>query len=265
MILDSIIEAVGKTPLLRLRRFAPDKNLLAKLELFNPYSIKDRPVLEMIRGAEKFGKLKPGGTVVEATSGNTGMALAMVCAVHGYKCVLVMSEIQSVERRQILQALGAELILTPRDGGTKAAREKAKEIAHDTGALYIGQHDNPANPGAHQATTAEELWNDTGGAIGALVGGSLSAIIGLVMVLNNHDDPGAYGPGLALMLLGFLWGVFLSYAILLPLQAGIERRLIDVEGEPVESSETALDLLVFCGGLLICISFYVILKAAFPA
>ena len=171
MILDSIVDAVGNTPLLRLDRFAPGRNLLAKLELFNPYSIKDRPVLEMIRAAEQDQTLQPGGTVVEATSGNTGMALAMVCATRGYSCTLVMSEIQSIERRQVLKALGAELILTPRDGGTKAARKKAKEIARETGAFYIGQHDNPANPLAHQQTTAEELWSDTSGRIDVLVGG----------------------------------------------------------------------------------------------
>jgi len=171
MILDSITDAVGNTPLLRLDRFAPGKNLLAKLELFNPYSIKDRPVLEMIRAAEEDQILQPGGRVVEATSGNTGMALAMVCATRGYSCILVMSEIQSIERRQILKALGAELVLTPRDGGTKAARKKAKEIAKKTGALYIGQHDNPANPRAHQNTTARELWTDTAGELDVLVCG----------------------------------------------------------------------------------------------
>ena len=171
MILDDITQAVGNTPLLRLERFAPGAGILAKLELFNPYSIKDRPVLAMVRAAEEAGTLQPGGRVVEATSGNTGMALAMVCATHGYRCTLVMSEIQSIERRQVLAALGADLVLTPRDGGTRAAREKAKEIAEKTGALYIGQHDNPANPDAHEKTTAQELWDDTGGGIDALVAG----------------------------------------------------------------------------------------------
>jgi cysteine synthase A len=137
----------------------------------NPYSIKDRPVLYMVRDAEERGLLAPGGSVVEATSGNTGMALAMICAARGYRCILVMSAIQSVERRQVLRALGAELILTPEEGGTKAAREKAREIARDTGAYYIGQHDHPGNPLAHQETTAEELWSDTEGRIDALVAG----------------------------------------------------------------------------------------------
>jgi len=167
MILDDITQAIGGTPLLRLSRFAPGVELLAKLELFNPYSVKDRPVRSMIDAAD----LRPGDTVVEATSGNTGIAVAMICAARGYRCVLVMSEIQSVERRQVLGALGAELVLTPRDGGTRAAREEAKRIARDTGALYLGQHDNPANPLAHEQTTAEELWNDTDGRIDMLVGG----------------------------------------------------------------------------------------------
>ncbi|MHC4955055.1 MAG: cysteine synthase A [Planctomycetota bacterium] len=173
MIIDDITQAVGNTPLLRLDRFAPDSpaTLLAKLELLNPYSVKDRPVLAMVRAAEEQGLLRSGETVVEATSGNTGMALAMVCAARGYRCVLVMSEIQSVERRSVLRALGAKLVLTPRDGGTKAARAEAKRIAQETGAFYIGQHDNPANPAAHEETTAEELWRDTDGGIDVLVAG----------------------------------------------------------------------------------------------
>ncbi len=173
MILEDLSQAIGNTPLLRLSRYAPGANaeLLAKLELFNPYSIKDRPALFMLRDAEERGLLAPGGTVVEATSGNTGLALAMLCTVRGYRCVLVMSAIQSVERRQMLRALGAELVLTPKEGGTKAARAEAKRIAAERGAFYIGQHDNPANPDAHARTTAEELWQQTDGRIDALVGG----------------------------------------------------------------------------------------------
>jgi len=173
MILDDVTQAIGGTPLLRLRRFAPDApaELLAKLELFNPYSIKDRAVLAMIEAAERDGSLRPGATVVEATSGNTGMAIAMICAARGYRCVLVMSEIQSIERRQVLAALGAEVVLTPKEHGTRGAREEAKRITAARAALYLGQHDNPANPAAHERTTAEELWSDTRGRIDALVGG----------------------------------------------------------------------------------------------
>jgi len=190
MILDDISQAVGGTPLLRLARFAPDApaRLLAKLELFNPYSIKDRPVLSMVNEAERSGRLAPGGTVVEATSGNTGMALAMVCAARGYRCVLVMSEIQSVERRQVLKALGADLVLTPRDGGTRAARDEAKRIAAETGAFYLGQHDNPNNPRAHEQTTANELWTDTGGEIDALVAGlgTGGTLVGVARALKKR-------------------------------------------------------------------------------
>ena len=173
MILDDFSQAIGNTPLLRLSRFLPDAGceVLAKLELLAPYSIKDRPALFMVREAEAAGLLAPGGTIVEATSGNTGIALAMLAATRGYRCVLVMSEIQSVERRQVLKALGAELVLTPREGGTKAARVEAKRIAAETGAFYVGQHDNPANPRSHEETTGPELWAQTQGRVDALVAG----------------------------------------------------------------------------------------------
>jgi cysteine synthase A len=189
-ILDDITRQIGETPLLRLKRFAPEAKaeLLAKLELFNPYSIKDRPVLFMIRDAEERGLLPPGGTIVEATSGNTGMAAAMIAAVRGYRCILTMSEIQSVERRQVLRALGAELILTPKEHGTKGARIEAKRIAKETGAYYIGQHDNPANPRAHAETTADELWRQTDGRIDALVAGlgTGGTIVGVARVLKER-------------------------------------------------------------------------------
>jgi cysteine synthase A len=190
MIVDDMSQAIGGTPLLRLRRFSPDAKaeLLAKLELLNPYSIKDRPVLYMVRDAEEQGLLAAGGSVVEATSGNTGMALAMICAARGYRCILVMSAIQSVERRQVLKALGAELILTPKEGGTKAARERAKEIAKESGAYYLGQHDHPGNPRAHQETTAEELWSDTKGEIDALVAGlgTGGTLVGVARALKER-------------------------------------------------------------------------------
>lgn len=173
MIADDVSQLIGNTPLLRLGRYAPNAraDLLAKLELMNPYSIKDRPVLAMLDDAVAQGQLRAGGQVVEATSGNTGLALAMLSAVRGYRCILVMSAIQSVERRQLLKALGAELVLTPKEGGTKAARVEAKRIAKERGAFYIGQHDNPANPRAHEETTAEELWTQTEGRIDVLVAG----------------------------------------------------------------------------------------------
>ena len=125
---NNITEMIGNTPLLRLARIAKDQELYAKCEFMNPLSIKDRPVLQIIKDAEKSGKLKPGNTLIEATSGNTGMAVAYIAAIRGYKAILVMSEIQSLERRRVLKALGAELILTPASEGTKGARRKLKQI-----------------------------------------------------------------------------------------------------------------------------------------
>ena len=125
---EDITELIGNTPLLKLGRYAPENNIFAKCEFMNPLSLKDRAVLQIIRDAEKTGELKPGGTLIEATSGNTGMAVASIAAVRGYHAILVMSEIQSLERRKILRALGAELILTPASQGTKGARKKMKEI-----------------------------------------------------------------------------------------------------------------------------------------
>lgn len=170
----SLTDLIGKTPLLELTRFAPGAGarVLAKCEFMNPYSVKDRPVLTMIRAAAEDGRLPPGGTIVEATSGNTGIAIASQSAVLGYRAVLVMSDMVSLERRQVLAGLGAEVVITPKADGTKGAKARAKEIAAERGAFYIGQHDNPANPIAHETTTAEELWADTDGEIDVLVAGA---------------------------------------------------------------------------------------------
>ena len=143
----NVSEMIGRTPLLRLERFAADVEIYAKCELMNPLSLKDRPVLQIIQDAEKSGQLKPGGTLLEATSGNTGMAVASIAAVRGYKAILVMSEIQSLERRKVLKALGAELVLTPASEGTKGARQRMKEILEQNpDYFYVGQHINPSNP-----------------------------------------------------------------------------------------------------------------------
>lgn len=169
---NSITELIGHTPLLRLARLAPEDRIYAKCEFMNPLSIKDRPVLQIIKDAEESGKLRPGNTLIEATSGNTGMAVAYIAAIRGYEAILVMSEIQSLERRKVLKALGAELILTPASKGTKGAREKLKEIlAEHPEYFYIGQHTNPSNPKAHYLTTGPELWKDTDGRIDILVAG----------------------------------------------------------------------------------------------
>jgi len=167
-----LTELIGNTPLLRLGRFAPGHQIFAKCEFLNPLSLKDRPVLEIITRAEESGQIKPGDTLIECTSGNTGMAIASIAAVKGYKAILVMSEIQSIERRQVLKALGAELILTPKDEGTEGARVKMKEIiTQHPEYFYIGQHVNPDNPSAHYRNTGPELWEQTGGKIDILVAG----------------------------------------------------------------------------------------------
>jgi len=172
MIYHSLTEMIGNTPLLRLERLAPSREIYAKCEFMNPLSLKDRPVLQIIHDAEQEGQLAPGSTLIEATSGNTGMAVAYIAAIKGYSAILVMSEIQSVERRKILKALGAELILTPAAEGTSGSRRRLKEIlAEHPEYYYVGQHVNPSNPQAHYNTTGPEIWNDTEGRVDILVAG----------------------------------------------------------------------------------------------
>lgn len=168
----NITEMVGKTPLLRLGRIAIEHQLFAKCEFMNPISLKDRPVLQIIEDAEADGRLEPGSTLIEATSGNTGMAVASIAALRGYEAILVMSEIQSLERRQVLQALGAQLVLTPASEGTVGARRKLKELLDENpDYFYIGQHVNPSNPRAHYENTGPEIWADTDGRVDILVAG----------------------------------------------------------------------------------------------
>ncbi|HBA61631.1 MAG TPA: cysteine synthase A [Elusimicrobia bacterium] len=166
---------VGRTPLVKINRLAAGSRalLLAKLEFFNPSSsVKDRAALGMLRDAEDRGLLKPGATVVEPTSGNTGIGLAWLCAIKNYKLILTMPETMSVERRRILKAFGAELVLTPGPAGMAGAVAKAEEILAATpGAFMPRQFSNPANPAIHEQTTAEEIWADTDGSIDVLVAG----------------------------------------------------------------------------------------------
>lgn len=167
---NSVSDLIGRTPMLRLSRYAPEYEILAKCEFLNPLSLKDRPVLNIITDAETNGNLQPGATLIEATSGNTGMAVAYLAAAKGYHAILVMSEIQSRERRQILRAFGAELILTPAAEGTAGARLVLQEILADHPEyFYIGQHSNPSNPAAHYKTTGPEIWQSTAGQISALI------------------------------------------------------------------------------------------------
>jgi len=168
----NITEMIGHTPLLRLERLARNYKIYAKCEFMNPLSIKDRPVWQIIRDAEESGLIKPGDTLIEMTSGNTGMAVAYIGTMRGYKTILVMSAIQSLERRQMLKALGAELILTSASKGTAGAREKLKAImARHPEYFYVGQHTSPSNPKAHFLGTGPEIWADTQGKIDILIAG----------------------------------------------------------------------------------------------
>lgn len=171
-IVDNVTDLIGNTPLIKLRRLFPEGNVLGKCEFMNPMSIKDRPIFQILVDAENEGKLKPGDTVIECTSGNTGIAVAYISAIRGYKPILVMSEIQSMERRQILKALGAELILTPKELGTKGSREKLRELLErNPDYFYVGQHTSQSNPKAHYLTTGPEIWSATNGEIDILIAG----------------------------------------------------------------------------------------------
>lgn len=175
-IAQSITDLVGRTPLVRLGRLeeGTDARILGKLESFNPAgSVKDRIGLAMIEAAEADGRLTPGASViVEPTSGNTGIALAFVAAAKGYRCILTMPETMSIERRNLLRAYGAELVLTPGAEGMRGAIAKAQEIAGETpGAFIPQQFENPANPEIHRRTTADEIWRDTDGEVDILVAG----------------------------------------------------------------------------------------------
>jgi cysteine synthase A len=185
---DSVLDLVGNTPLVRLPRLnTTAADLVAKLEYFNPMaSVKDRIGKAMIEAAERDGLLAPGGEIIEPTSGNTGIGLAFVCAAKGYRLTLTMPESMSRERRAILRALGAELVLTPAAGGMKGAIARAGElVAERPGAFMPQQFDNPANPEVHRRTTAEEIWRDTGGEVDVLIsgvgtGGTLTGVASVI-------------------------------------------------------------------------------------
>jgi cysteine synthase len=174
-IYDDITRLIGNTPLVRLNRVTTGcvATVCAKLEFYNPMSsVKDRIGVALIEDAEKRGLIGQGSTIVEATSGNTGIALAFVCAARGYRCVLVMPETMSMERRHLLRALGAELVLTPGAGDMGAAKKKAEEICKTRPNCFMtDQFENPANPEIHRRTTAEEIWRDTDGQVDYVVAG----------------------------------------------------------------------------------------------
>jgi cysteine synthase A len=172
----TVTELIGNTPLVQINRMAHDcvATVLAKLEFFNPaHSVKDRIALSMIEDAERRGLLKPDSIILEVTSGNTGIGLAMVCAARGYRCALVMQDNQSRERRMVMRGYGAELILTPAAEGILYAIQVAEEMAaRDQRYVLMQQFENPANPDAHRRTTAQEIWHDTDGQIDILVAGA---------------------------------------------------------------------------------------------
>lgn len=168
----SVTDTIGKTPLVRLGRLAPHSRLYAKLESRNPGgSVKDRIAKSIVEAAQRSGELTPGGLLVEATSGNTGIGLAMVAAAQGYKLILTMPENMNVERRRLLSYLGAEIVLTPAIEGMSGAVWKAQELARERGGFLARQFENPANPEAHRLSTALEIWDETEGTVDIFVAG----------------------------------------------------------------------------------------------
>ncbi|NWK54653.1 cysteine synthase A [Verrucomicrobiaceae bacterium N1E253] len=195
LIANNLVETVGNTPLVKLNQITAglDAEILVKAEFFNPlFSVKDRIGRSMVEAAEQAGTLKPGGTIIEPTSGNTGIALAFVARAKGYRCVLTMPETMSLERRVLLRMLGAEIVLTPGPKGMGGAIAKAKQLLEEAGGNAFGpsQFDNPANPEAHRQTTAEEIWSATDGKIDAFVAGvgTGGTLTGVSEVLKGRCD-----------------------------------------------------------------------------
>jgi len=209
---DDILQTIGDTPVVRLNRFRDHlaHELWVKAESFNPGgSIKDRPALNMIEDAERRGMLWPGDTIVEPTSGNTGIGLAMVAAVKGYRAVMVMASDMSEERKALMRAFGAEMVLTPPELGTRGAMDEARRLEREEGWFFVGQHFNPANPRAHERTAAE-IWSDFGDGLDAIVcttgtGGTISGVgrnlkarhPGLTVVATEPADSPILSKGIA--------------------------------------------------------------------
>jgi S-sulfo-L-cysteine synthase (O-acetyl-L-serine-dependent) len=208
----TIEDFIGGTPLVRIQRLDASKHknvILAKLEGNNPAgSVKDRPAISMIRHAEKRGRIKPGDTLVEPTSGNTGIALAMAAAIRGYRMLLIMPEHLSVERRQTMRAFGAEIILTPQKGGMEAARDLAEKMVKEGKGIMLDQFANPDNPLVHYETTGPEIWRDTEGKITHFVSsmGTTGTIMGCsrflkeksakVQIIGCQPEEGSQIPGI---------------------------------------------------------------------
>lgn len=194
-IYENITDTIGKTPLVRIGRIVSSQaTVLAKVESFNPMaSVKDRIALAMIQAGEQNGTIGEDSVIIEPTSGNTGIGLAFVCAARGYRCMIVMPESMSIERRKVMLAMGAELVLTPADQGMNGAIEKAKELVETVPhAVMPQQFENPANPDIHRRTTAEEIWNDTDGEVDIFIAGvgTGGTITGVGQLLKSRK-PGA--------------------------------------------------------------------------
>src|SRR3990170_6901838 len=211
----TIEDFIGDTPLVRLQRLPGEENrkrgnvILAKLEGDNPAgSVKDRPAISMIRRAEERGRIKPGDTLIEPTSGNTGIALAMAAAIRGYRMVLIMPEHLSAERRQTMRAYGAEIILTPKEGGMEGARDLADKMVREGKGTMLDQFANPDNPRVHYETTAPEIWRDTDGRLTHFVSsmGTTGTIMGCsrffkeknsnIRIIGVQPEEGAQIPGI---------------------------------------------------------------------
>ena len=213
MVYENILQLIGKTPLVELRKYVAKRGaeaeIIAKVEFFNPGgSVKDRVALAMIGAAEKDGVLQPGGTIIEPTSGNTGVGLSLVGAYKGYRVILTMPETMSIERRKLAAAYGTEIVLTPGAEGMKGAIRKAEELRDATpGAVILQQFENPANPAIHEATTGKEIWDETGGKVDIFVagvgtGGTVSGTAAVLKRLNPAVKVVAVEPASSAVLSG---------------------------------------------------------------
>jgi len=244
--MNTIEQFVGNTPLVRLQRLPGNTSniILAKLEGNNPAgSVKDRPTLSMIQEAEKRGEIKPGDTLVEATSGNTGIALAMVAAIQGYRMVLTMPENMSVERRQVMKAYGADIVLVSQEGGIEAARDLAIKMEQEGKGKILNQFDNPDNPLAHYRTTGPEIWRDTNGKITHFVSsmGTTGTIMGVscylkevkpaIQIIGLQPAEGAKIPGIRRWPQEYLPKIFDKSKV---------DQIIDIDQESAEETTRAL-------------------------
>ena len=213
MVYENILQLIGKTPLVELRKYVAKRGaeaeIIAKVEFFNPGgSVKDRVALAMIEAAEKDGLLQPGGTIIEPTSGNTGVGLSLVGAYKGYRVILTMPDTMSIERRKLAAAYGTEIVLTPGAEGMKGAIRKAEELRDATpGAVILQQFENPANPAIHEATTGREIWDETGGKVDIFVagvgtGGTVSGTAAVLKRLNPAVKVVAVEPASSAVLSG---------------------------------------------------------------